>query len=51
MRHDNLVSQSAIEQGRTLRGLGILAQGAEAIAPAYLYRFRKTGQYASSGAA
>lgn len=50
LRHDNLVSQSAVEQGRTLQGLGIMAQGIEAIAPAYLYRFRKTGQYASSGA-
>jgi hypothetical protein len=44
------VSRAAIEQDRTLRGLAIIAQGLEAIAPAYLYRFRKTGQYASSGA-
>jgi NADH dehydrogenase len=51
LRHDNLVSRAAIEQDRTLRGLAIIAQGLEAIAPAYLYRFRKTGQYASSGAA
>ena len=51
LRHDNLVSRAAIEQDRTLRGLAIVAQGLEAIAPAYLYRFRKTGQYASSGAA
>ncbi len=51
LRHDNLVSRAAVEQDRTLRGLAIIAQGLEAIAPAYLYRFRKTGQYASSGAA
>jgi len=51
LRHDNLVSGVAVEHGRTLQGLGITAQGAEALAPAYLYRFRKTGQYASSGAA
>lgn len=50
LRRDNLVSASAIEQGRTLQGLAIVAQSLEAIAPAYLYRFRKTGQYASSGA-
>jgi uncharacterized protein YbjT (DUF2867 family) len=50
LRRDNLVSRAAIEQDRTLRGLAIIAQGLEAIAPAYLYRFRKTGQYASSGA-
>ena len=50
LRHDNLVSQSAVEAGRTFQGLGMVAQGVEAIAPAYLHRFRKTGQYASSGA-
>jgi uncharacterized protein YbjT (DUF2867 family) len=50
LRQDNLVSRDAIEQDRTLRGLAITAQGLEAIAPAYLYRFRKTGQFASSSA-
>ena len=50
LRHDNLVSAAAVAEGRTLQGLGIVAQGMEAIAPAYLYRFRKTGQFASSGA-
>ena len=51
LRHDNIVSPDAIDAGRTMQGLGIIAQGVEAIAPAYLYRFRKTGQFASSGAA
>jgi NADH dehydrogenase len=51
LRHDNVVSATAIADGRTLNGLGVAAQGVEAIAPAYLYRFRKTGQYASSRAA
>jgi NADH dehydrogenase len=50
LRRDNLVSAAAVAEGRTLQGLGVIAQGMEAIAPAYLYRFRKTGQYASSGA-
>jgi uncharacterized protein YbjT (DUF2867 family) len=50
LRHDNLVSPAAVADGRDFRGLGLIAQGVEAIAPAYLYRFRKTGQYASSGA-
>ncbi len=50
LRHDNLVSEKAIADGRTLQGLGIASQGLEAIAPAYLYRFRKTGQFANSGA-
>jgi uncharacterized protein YbjT (DUF2867 family) len=50
LRHDNLVSPGARADGRDFHGLGVLAQGVEAIAPAYLYRFRKTGQFASSGA-
>ena len=47
LRHDNVVSAAAIAEGRTLRELGISAQGIEATAPSYLYRFRKTGQYAA----
>jgi NADH dehydrogenase len=47
LRHDNVVSAAAIAEGRTLRDLGISPQGIEAIAPSYLYRFRKTGQYAA----
>ena len=47
LREDNLVSPAALAEGRTLQGLGIAAQGVEAIAPSYLYRFRKTGQFAS----
>jgi uncharacterized protein YbjT (DUF2867 family) len=50
LRHDNLVAQSAVDAGRDFQGLGIIPQGMEAIAPAYLWRFRKTGQYASAGA-
>ena len=50
LRHDNLVSASAVNEGRDFRGLGIAPQGMEAIAPAYLYRFRKTGQYAMGAA-
>jgi uncharacterized protein YbjT (DUF2867 family) len=48
LRYDNIVSESAIAKGRTLAALGIDPQGVEAIAPAYLTRFRKTGQYAAS---
>ena len=50
LRHDNVVSAAALAEGRTLRDLGVNPQGVEAIAPSYLYRFRKTGQYASSRA-
>ncbi len=42
---DNVVSQEAIDEGRTLRGLGIEPEPIEAIVPSYLWRFRKTGQY------
>jgi NADH dehydrogenase len=51
LRHDNVVSQGAVDAERSFQGLGIVPQGMEAIAPGYLWRFRKTGQYASAGAA
>jgi len=50
LRHDNVVGAAAIAEGRALSDLGVAPQGVEAIAPTYLYRFRKTGQYASSRA-
>lgn len=45
LKHDNVVSEAAVKEGRTLQGLGIEPQSIEAIAPTYLYRYRKTGQY------
>lgn len=45
---DNVVSEAAKREGRTLEGLGIKPAVAGAIAPSYLYRFRKTGQFESS---
>lgn len=45
LKHDNVVSEAAVKEGRTLQGLGIQPQSIEAIAPTYLYRYRKTGQY------
>ena len=33
-------------EGRTLKGLGIDPEAYESFVPGYLYRFRKTGQYA-----
>jgi len=46
LKHDNVVSDAAKAEGRTLQGLGIIdPQSIEAIAPTYLYRFRKFGQY------
>ena len=47
LRTDNVVSEAANAEGRTLQGLGIEPEPLEAIAPAYLWRFRKTGQFKS----
>ena len=47
---DNVVSDAAKAAGLTLEGLGITPDSLEAIAPQYLWRFRKTGQFAHKGA-
>ena len=47
LRVDNVVSDAANAEGRTLRGLGIEPEPIEAIVPSYLWRFRKTGQFKS----
>jgi NADH dehydrogenase len=46
LKHDNVVSAEAIQSGRTLEALGIAPETIGAIVPTYLYRYRKTGQYA-----
>ena len=46
LKHDNVVSDAAKADARTLQGLGIAdPQSIESIVPTYLYRFRKVGQY------
>lgn len=45
LRVDNVVSEAAITEGRTLQGLRIEPEPIEAIVPSYLWRFRKTGQF------
>lgn len=45
LRHDNVVSEEARREGRTLIGLGVTPQGIEGIVPGYLYRYRKAGQF------
>lgn len=47
LRNDNVVSDAATAEGRTLQGLGIEPDSIEAIVPSYLWRFRKTGQFKS----
>jgi NADH dehydrogenase len=50
LRSDNIVSSAAKTDGLTLKGMGISADSLEAIAPQYLWRFRKTGQFSHNGA-
>jgi NADH dehydrogenase len=45
LKSDNIVSEEAIAEGRTLPGLGISPEAYEAFVPTYLYRYRKTGQF------
>jgi uncharacterized protein YbjT (DUF2867 family) len=50
LRTDNVVSEAANAEGRTLKGFGIEPEPIEAIVPNYLWRFRKTGQFKSRAA-
>jgi hypothetical protein len=45
LKRDNIVSEEAKRDGRTLEGIGITPESIEAIVPTYLWRFRKTGQF------
>jgi len=45
LKTDNVVSQAAEAEGRTLAALGITPTAMEVIVPSYLWRFRKTGQF------
>ncbi len=48
LKYDNVVSEAAKRERRTLEDLGIAPTALEAIAPSYLWRFRKTGQFRRS---
>ena len=48
LRHDNVVSEDAKREGRTLEGLGIDPTAIAAVVPSYLWRFRRTGQFRKS---
>jgi NADH dehydrogenase len=50
LKSDNVVSEAAKTAGLTLEGLGIRPDSMEAVVPQYLWRFRKTGQFAPKGA-
>lgn len=51
LKTDNVVSDAALSEGRTLQGLGVAPTPMEAVAPSYLWRFRKAGQYEQGRAA
>ena len=48
---DNVVSPQAIEEGRTLQGIGIHGKTVDAVVPEYLIRFRPHGQFTRADAA
>ena len=48
LESDNVVSEAARKDGRTLAGIGIAPVSFEAEVPSYLWRFRKAGQFATS---
>jgi uncharacterized protein YbjT (DUF2867 family) len=50
LRSDNVVSDAAKAAGLTLEGLGVVPDSLEAIAPQYLWRFRRSGQFQHNGA-
>jgi NADH dehydrogenase len=45
LRTDNVVSDEANREGRTLDGIGIAPDSIEVIVPTYLWRFRRKGQF------
>lgn len=48
LKTDNVVSADAIEEGRTLSDMGIVATPLESVLPTYLWRFRTGGQFATA---
>ena len=51
LRSDNIVSETAKADGRTLVGMGITPTVVSAILPSYLVRYRPQGQFTRSGKA
>ena len=47
LEKDNVVSEQALSEARTLSGLGITPTAMAAILPSYLWRYRKGGQFAA----
>lgn len=47
LKQDNVVSEAALRDGRTLAAFGITPTAMAAVVPSYLWRFRKAGQFRS----
>jgi NADH dehydrogenase len=47
LKRDNVVSEEAERERRTLQGLGIQPTAMASVVPSYLWRFRKSGQFRS----
>lgn len=45
LERDNVVSEGAVAEKRTLEGLGIAPTAFESVVPSYLYRYRRHGQF------
>jgi NADH dehydrogenase len=48
LKTDNIVSDVALREGRTLKAFGLAPTAIEAVVPTYLWRFRKSGQFQTS---
>ncbi|MDX3926672.1 MAG: complex I NDUFA9 subunit family protein [Shinella sp.] len=51
LKNDNIVSEEASKEGRTIEGIGIAPALVEAILPSYLVRYRPQGQFTKHGTA
>jgi NADH dehydrogenase len=47
LQSDNIVSQEAINEARTLEALGIEPSSVESVVPGYLIRFRPKGEFSA----
>jgi NADH dehydrogenase len=47
LERDNVVSEAAKAEGRTLEGLGMTPATMAAVLPSYLWRYRRGGQFAT----
>ncbi|HEV7436489.1 MAG TPA: complex I NDUFA9 subunit family protein [Pseudorhizobium sp.] len=51
LKSDNVVSQDAAEEGRTLEGMGISPTLMSSVVPSYLVQYRPQGQFTNTGKA